>query len=133
MCGRFSLGVNTDRLKGFFPLFDLPEIVARYNIAPTQDVLAVRIRKGHDRPQGQILRWGLVPYWADDLSIGNKLINARADSLEKKPAFRTAFQKRRCLILADGFYEWEKRGKEKLPFHIHNKDGSPFAFAGLWE
>ncbi|MFO0965629.1 MAG: SOS response-associated peptidase [Gemmataceae bacterium] len=133
MCGRFSLGVSTDQLKGFFPLFDLPASLRRYNIAPTQDVLAVRVEKGKEKPQGGLMRWGLVPYWAEDLSIGNKQINARAETLATKPAFRSAFQKRRCLILADGFYEWKKLGKEKQPFHIHNKDGSPFAFAGLWE
>ena len=134
MCGRLSLGVSTDKLQGFFPLFDLPASLGRYNIAPTQDVLAVRVEKGKEKPQGVLMRWGLVPYWAEDLSIGSKQINARSETLATKPAFRTAFQKRRCLILADGFYEWRKGpGKEKQPFHIHNKDGSPFAFAGLWE
>lgn len=136
MCGRFTVTVSHKALQDAFPLFDLPEFKPRYNVAPTQQILAVRHEEGSDKPKGVFLRWGLVPSWADDLSIGNRLINARADGIAQKPSFRSAFKKRRCLILADGFYEWRKGEKPKdpkQPFHIHLKDRKPFAFAGLWE
>lgn len=132
MCGRFTMTVPSNQLRECFPLFELPDSHVRYNIAPTQDVLAVRHKDGAAR--GILMRWGLVPSWADDVAIGNRLINARAESVAEKPAFRAAFLKRRCLVLADGFYEWQKRGKKgKQPFHFHRKDHAPFAFAGLWE
>lgn len=134
MCGRFTLTASIEKLREQFPLFELPEeSVPRYNVAPTQLILAVRQAEGEARPRGVFLRWGLVPSWADDLAIGNRLINARADTVAQKPSFRAAFKKRRCLILADGFYEWIKEGKKKQPYHIRLKDGAPFAFAGLWE
>ena len=99
--------------------------------APTQQVLAVRAEQG--RRTAVLLRWGLVPSWAKDLKIGNATINARAESVATKPAFRSAFKTRRCLIVADGFYEWRKGGKTKQPYFIHRRDDEPFAFAGLWE
>lgn len=137
MCGRFTLKIAFEKLEEYFPLFDFPpDVVPRYNIAPTQPVLAVRSREGKEKPQASWLKWGLVPSWAEDPKIGNRLINARADTVADKPAFRKAFQKRRCLVLADGFYEWKKgvgRKAPKLPYHIRKKDESPFAFAGLWE
>lgn len=136
MCGRFTVTVSHKSLQEAFPLFELPDFTPRFNIAPTQPVLAVRHEEGKEKPQGVFLRWGLVPSWADDLSIGNRLINARADGVAQKPAFRAAFKKRRCLILADGFYEWKKGPKPKdpkQPFHIRLGGGQPFAFAGLWE
>ena len=108
MCGRFTVTVSHKQLQEAFPLFELPALTPRFNIAPTQSVLAVRQEEGKEKPQGTFLRWGLVPSWADDLNIGNRLINARADGIDTKPSFRTAFKKRRCLILADGFYEWRK-------------------------
>jgi putative SOS response-associated peptidase YedK len=105
----------------------------RYNVAPSQPVLAVTDAATH---KAEWLRWGLIPSWAKDASIGNRLINARAETLTEKPSFRDAFHKRRCLILADGFYEWQKpasgRGKSQ-PYYFKRKDGKPFAFAGLWE
>jgi putative SOS response-associated peptidase YedK len=137
MCGRFTLTVSVEQLREYLPLFDLPsEGVARFNIAPTQPVLAVRRVEGQERPQGMFLRWGLIPWWAEDKKIGSRLINARSDGVADKPAFRQAFQKRRCLVLADGFYEWKKGPGKKDPkqaYHIRHKDSSPFAFAGLWE
>lgn len=134
MCGRFSLGVSTD---GLVDQFDIVEgsldWAPRYNIAPTQDVAA--IVAGERGPRIGTLRWGLVPFWADDPAIGNRLINARAESVADKPAFRDAFLARRCLVLADGFYEWQRAGdgNAKVPVYIRLPDARPFAFAGLWD
>jgi putative SOS response-associated peptidase YedK len=116
-------------------LFDLPEFTPRFNIAPSQQVLTVRLREGKADPKREavFLRWGLVPSWASDEKIGNRLLNARMETVTEKPAFRTAFKKRRCLIPADGFYEWQKQGKKKQPFWFHRPDREPFFFAGLWE
>jgi len=104
----------------------------RYNIAPTQPI-AVVTNSGENKLD--FFTWGLVPFWAKDPSIGNRMINARAETLAEKPSFKNAFKRRRCLILADGFYEWQKipGEKSKIPTYIHMKDGKPFAFAGLWE
>ncbi len=116
-----------------FPDLEFPEAVpARYNIAPTQDV-AVVPNDGEKRVQ--FFRWGLVPFWAKDPAIGNRLINARAETAAEKPAFRAAYQRRRCLILADGFYEWrsEPEQRAKTPMYVRLASGAPFAFAGLWE
>jgi putative SOS response-associated peptidase YedK len=130
MCARFSLA-GPDRIADRYPQFKLrggwPR---RYNIAPTQDVLAVR-----NDGSGEVapLRWGLVPYWAKDLAIGQKLINARAETLAEKPAFRSALQRRRCLIFADGFYEWSGPKNARQPYRFTCDGGAPFAFAGLWE
>jgi putative SOS response-associated peptidase YedK len=109
----------------------LPEILPSYNVAPTQEVAAVLLESGERRLE--MLRWGLIPSWADDPQIGSRMINARSETAAEKPSFRTAFRKRRCLIPADGFYEWQKTGNGKQPYYIHMKDGSPFVFAGLWE
>jgi putative SOS response-associated peptidase YedK len=120
-------------VQSLFPLLDVPEELApRYNIAPTQPVLAVRTVPAGER-ELVTLRWGLVPAWADDPSIGNRLINARAETVADKPAFRAAFRARRCLVLADGFFEWQKVGGRKQPYYFRLREGSPFAFAGLWE
>jgi putative SOS response-associated peptidase YedK len=134
MCGRFTLSANAQRLREFFPLFEIPETVPRFNIAPTQAALAVT-QAENAKPRAAWLRWGLIPSWAKDKKIGVSLINARADTLASKPAFRAAFKRRRCLILADGFYEWRNGDKTapKQPFHLRRGDGQPFAFAGLWE
>jgi putative SOS response-associated peptidase YedK len=102
----------------------------RYNIAPGQDVLCV-IRDGENRIEH--LRWGLIPFWAKDPAIGNRLINARAETVAEKPSFRSAFAKRRCLVVADGFYEWRPEGKRKVPVYIFLKSKKPFGFAGLYE
>jgi putative SOS response-associated peptidase YedK len=133
MCGRFTLTSTPQALNQLFPLFDGLDLPPQYNIAPSQDVLAVRLKRGSSDLEAVRLHWGLIPSWADDPKIGYKLINARAETARSKPSFRAAFKHRHCLILADGFYEWKKVGKAKQPYHIRLRDGRPFAFAGLWE
>lgn len=133
MCGRFTLRTNAASLVEHFGgelLFELPP---RYNIAPTQPVATVRIRPDDGRRYWHMVRWGLIPSWAKEESIGNRMINARAESVTEKPAFRTAWRRRRCLVPADGYYEWQKAGKSKQPFYIRLRDDSPFAMAGLWD
>lgn len=132
MCGRFTLATTTaGELRERFPLGESAvEIRQRFNVAPGDQLVTVGVRDG--APTGRMLRWGLVPPWARDPSIGYRMINARAETVAEKPAFRTSFARRRCLILADGFYEWERAGRAKQPFHITRADGAPFAFAGLW-
>ncbi|MBW4692135.1 MAG: SOS response-associated peptidase [Lyngbya sp. HA4199-MV5] len=133
MCGRFSLTVSAATLTEAFQLNALPEWTPRYNIAPTQLVAAI-VAPSAPSSHLRLLRWGLVPSWAKDLSIGTKLINARAETVAEKPSFRTAFKQRRCLILADGFYEWQRLDhKTKQPYYFQLASGQPFAFAGLWE
>ena len=131
MCGRFTLTSNMDDLQGRFG-FEARDLVFRpsYNIAPTQLVLAVT---NDGQRRAELMRWGLVPFWAKDIKIGYRMINAVGETAATKPAFRAAFKKRRCLILADGFFEWRKDGKEKIPTYIFLKSREPFAFAGLWE
>jgi putative SOS response-associated peptidase YedK len=133
MCGRFSLGADAATLAAQFDLFEAPAWTPRYNIAPTQEVLVVVRDPGRAEREARRYRWGLIPSWAKDPAIGNQLINAQAETAATKPAFRAAFRKRRCLILADGFYEWKKADRHKQPFRIRLSDGRPFAFAGLWE
>lgn len=134
MCGRFSLTTPTEGLRALFGFDELPNLPPRYNIAPTQDVAAVRLAGTDPRPTFTLFRWGLIPAWAKDPSIGSRMINARAETVAEKPAFRNAFRRRRCLIPADGFYEWEKRADGgKQPWRITLEGGVPFAFAGLWE
>lgn len=134
MCGRFGQKASSAELAAAFEAAwqcEEPRL-PRYNIAPTQDV-PILLRHDGARVLDQ-LRWGLIPSWAKDASIGSKMINARAESVvEGKPAFRAAFQRRRCLVPASGFYEWKKVGKVKVPQWIHSADGSPLTFAGLWE
>ena len=133
MCGRFTLTVDASQLQDAFPWLSISgSITPRYNIAPSQPV-AVVPNDGTNRLDFFV--WGLIPSWAKDPHIGNRLINARAETLSEKPAFRAAFRRRRCLILADGFYEWRKEtnGKTKTPMFVRLKSHSPFAFAGLWE
>lgn len=132
MCGRFTLRTTPRDLVEIFQLLHALEMTPRYNVAPTQPVLAIR-QVGKFR-EPAFLRWGLVPSWSKDPRSGPPLINARAETLATKPAFRSALRKRRCLIPADGFYEWKKGdGKTKQPFHIRMAKDGPFAFAGLWE
>jgi putative SOS response-associated peptidase YedK len=110
------------------------DLSPRYNIAPSQSIAAIRVAPEARQREFVRLHWGLIPPWAKDRKIGYSTINARAETVDSKPSFRSAFKKRRCLILADGFYEWQKsEDKKKQPFHIHMKDNRPFAFAGLWE
>lgn len=132
MCGRFTLRTPAKDLLEVFQLLRTPELVPRYNIAPTQPVAVVR--QVERRRELSMMRWGLVPSWSKDPKAGPPLINARADTVATKPSFRSAFKSRRCLIPADGFLEWQKTGeKTKQPFYIRLAKDHPFAFAGLWE
>ena len=134
MCGRFSLsGVDGRQLQARFALVEPAELAPRYNIAPGTDVLTVRARPSGER-QAEMLRWGLVPHWAKSPRLGQRMINARAETLRERPAFRGSLERFRCLIPADGFYEWQRRadGHGKQAYHIARADRAPFAFAGLW-
>ena len=131
MCGRFTLAAPGNVVAELFGLDAVPELRPRYNIAPTQGVAVVRADGARRRLDE--LRWGLVPAWAREPSIGSRLINARAETVGEKPAFRSAFRARRCLVVADGFYEWARGAGGKQPWYFRRRDGSPFAFAGLWE
>lgn len=137
MCGRFTLRSAPSVIAEQFALFDVDPFTPRFNIAPTQPVAVVRTRPADHGKSGDRelawLHWGLIPSWADDPAIGNRMINARAETVVQKPAYRGAFRRRRCLVVADGFYEWQRRGNQKQPFFLHMDDDSPFAFAGLWE
>ena len=131
MCGRFSLIADIRELQGRFEFDgDGLDHVPRYNVAPTQPVLAVM--NGYER-QAAYLRWGLIPSWAKSASVGNRMINARAETVAERTSFRAAFARRRCLVLADGFYEWQRVGTGRKPMRIVMKSGEPFAFAGLWD
>jgi putative SOS response-associated peptidase YedK len=133
MCGRFTLRTPARDLVEVFELLRDPEVSPRYNIAPTQNIAVVR-QDGKNR-QLSLMRWGLVPAWSKDPQAGPPLINARSETVATKPSFRTAFKRRRCLIPADGFYEWQKQAdaKTKIPHYIRMAKDRPFAFAGLWE
>jgi putative SOS response-associated peptidase YedK len=132
MCGRYLFTASREALAQWFRLDDLPmELPARYNVAPSQPVPVVRAKA--EGRECVLLRWGLIPSWAKDAGFSAHTINARAETLAEKPAYRNAFRRRRCLVPADGFYEWKKVGKEKQPHAIRPRDGNPFAFAGLWE
>ncbi len=134
MCGRYTLFVDPADLRAAFPWLVLPDDLApRYNIAPTQPVAVV---PNDGRDELSFFQWGLVPFWAKDPAIGSRMINARAETLTEKPAFRAVYRRRRCLILADGFFEWQATagsGGAKTPFYVRLDSGAPFAFAGLWE
>jgi putative SOS response-associated peptidase YedK len=133
MCGRFTRKENLQRLAELLGLKVLPPLSPRYNISPSQLVACVRTNPESNERECVDLQWGLVPSWAKDPSIGNKMINARAETVAEKPSFRKAFKQQRCLVLADGFYEWKREGKTKQPYYIRLKGGRLFAFAGLWE
>lgn len=133
MCGRFTLALPAETIRDFLALARMPELTPRYNIAPSQPVAVARFDVRLGERSLQFVRWGLVPRWAKDPSIGQRLINARAETLAEKPAFRAPFRERRCLIPADGFYEWQKVDGQRQPFHIRRRDGGPLAMAGLWE
>jgi len=132
MCGRFTLHTDPRILAKLFGLDETPYLEPRYNIAPTQPVAIVRLGQRGDREWTHV-HWGLIPSWSKDPSIGARMINARSETVAEKPSFRAAFRRRRCLVPADGFYEWQKAGKGKQPFYITLRDGDPFAIAGLWE
>jgi putative SOS response-associated peptidase YedK len=133
MCGRFTLTTPIPVLAEWFLFPEAAPQSPRYNIAPTQAVAAVRATAEAGKRELCYFRWGLIPSWANDPAIGNRLINARSETAANKPSFRSAFRQRRCLILADGFYEWEKLGGRKQPYYFRMRYGKPFAFAGLWE
>ncbi|MBI1244314.1 MAG: SOS response-associated peptidase [Alphaproteobacteria bacterium] len=134
MCGRYSLTTPVEALRQLFGFSGAPlNLQPRWNIAPTQAAPVIRSSADGGREIG-MLNWGLVPYWAEDTSLQSHMINARGESVHEKPAFRQAFRQRRCLVPADGFYEWQTvAAKSKQPLHFRMTDGAPFAFAGLWE
>ena len=131
MCGRFTMRHTTDQVAMRFGVETVAaEMTQRYNIAPTQPVAVVT----ENSPRAlSLMKWGLIPSWAKDPAIGNKMINARAETLAEKPSFKTAIVRRRCLIPADGFFEWRREGAHKQPMFIHDADDGLFAFAGLWD
>lgn len=131
MCGRYTLHTASETLRKHFQVANPVELAPRFNIAPSQSVLAVRM--GATDREFALLRWGLVPFWAKDKKIGYRTINARAETVASKPAFRAAFRQRRCLIPADGFYEWKPQSRGKQPYYISLQQNNLFAFAGLWE
>jgi putative SOS response-associated peptidase YedK len=132
MCGRFTLRTSTPVLLREFRLDTAPPLVPRYNIAPTQSIAVVRQPIGEPR-ELVMLHWGLIPPWSQDPSMGSRMINARSETVATKRSFRKAFRQRRCLVPADGYYEWQTLGARKQPYWIRMQDDRPFGFAGLWE
>lgn len=137
MCGRYSITTDPEAIRRLFGVDTSLNLMPRWNVAPTQEVPVIRMG---DRDTGRaaarelhIMRWGLVPFWAKDIGIGARMINARAETVNEKPAFRGAYRYRRCLVPADGFYEWKTEAGRKQPWRIVRRDRAPFAFAGLWE
>ncbi len=132
MCGRFAFYSPSEATAALFGVSASIPVEPRFNIAPSQYIAAIRETDAAGRELA-MFRWGLVPFWARDPTIGNRMINARAETVAEKPSFRAAYRHRRCLVLADGFYEWKKEGEGKVPYFISLDNGEPFAFAGLWE
>lgn len=130
MCGRFGLNYPRSTLQDWYGVSAMPEIEPRYNIAPTTNVLVVR--DGESGRMGSLMHWGLIPYWAKDTKRLPIMNNARAETVAEKPLFKQSFRRRRCIIPASGFYEWQAQGKGKLPYFIYSRDGAPFSFAGIW-
>ncbi|MEH2265606.1 SOS response-associated peptidase [Nostoc sp.] len=133
MCGRFTLNQSAEALAQVFRVDPVLDLAADFNIAPTRMVATVLRNPESEKREFKQLYWGLIPSWAKDAGMGAKLINARAETVAEKPAFRSAFKHRRCLVLADGFYEWQRQQGKKQPFYFRLQDRQPFAFAGLWE
>ena len=133
MCGRFSQTASPEIIAEQFQVTDFPLFPPRYNIAPSQPIAVIRIEPDTTTRRLVQLRWGLIPSWAKDPKIGNQCINAKAETVAEKPSFRSAFKKRRCLVVATGFYEWQVQGRTKQPMWIGLRSKRPFAFAGLWE
>jgi putative SOS response-associated peptidase YedK len=133
MCGRYSLATPAQQVAEHFGLAGVPELSPRYNIAPTQSVAIVRTSGDEAAPILEFRRWGLIPSWAKDPAIGSRMINARVETAAEKPAFRSAFRRRRCLVPADGFYEWKPHPKRRRPHHVRLADGELFGLAGLFE
>lgn len=130
MCGRYTLKAEGQTVADLFGLHEEPDLESRYNIAPTQQIPVVVEDASRKL---EMMHWGLIPSWAKDPSIGARMINARAETVSEKPSYRSAFKKRRCLIVADGFYEWKKTADGKQPYYLRLGSGDPFGFAGLWE
>jgi len=133
MCGRYTLSTPSDLLRDLYQLETAASLVPRFNIAPTQETPVVRTDPGSSGRRLDLLKWGLVPFWAKDPTIGNRLINARSETVAEKPAYRVSLRKKRCLVIADGFYEWQGSVSPKQPYFFHRQDGHPFAMAGLWD
>jgi putative SOS response-associated peptidase YedK len=133
MCGRFTLFEPDKILSREFGVSGFPALSPRYNIAPSQPVAAVRAARAGTGRELALLRWGLIPSWSKDPAIGNRLINARAETAREKPSFRNAFRRHRCLIPTNGFYEWQRQERGKQPYFVRRRDGRLFAFAGLWD
>ena len=132
MCGRFTLLLSPELLAEIYEVFPPEQIAARYNIAPTQEVLVVREGNNGSRYLSAV-RWGLVPHWAKDISIGSKMINARSETVHEKASFRQAIRNRRCIVPSSGFYEWVATPSGKHPHYITARDGSPLSLAGIWD
>lgn len=133
MCGRFSLTSPVEAMSRLFGFSELPNLAPRYNIAPSQDIAVVRSSPEGGGRELAMLRWGLIPSWAKERDFGARTINARAETVAEKPSFRAAYKKRRCLVPADGYYEWKKASDGKQPYRFCRQDDGLFAFAGLWE
>lgn len=133
MCGRYTLKTNIETIAQVFGVTPTLEVSPRYNIAPTQEVVTILSNGENPNPHLASLHWGLIPSWAKDESIGSRMINARAETLAEKPSFKRLLRSKRCLIIADGFYEWKRENGSKIPMYITLKDNEPFAFAGLWD
>jgi putative SOS response-associated peptidase YedK len=133
MCGRTALTASPEDLREIFGLDEIPAVAPHYNVPPSQPLAVVRVLRGGARRM-ELLRWGLVPSWADDVKVGHRLSLARVETVATTPAFREALRKRRCLVVVDGFYEWKKDGKNpSQPFFLRRPDHAPFALAGLWD
>lgn len=132
MCGRFTLHISPEQLAEIFGLLEFPVFPARYNIAPTQQVAVIR-STADGRNRLDFLRWGLIPSWAKDPSVGRWMINSRCKTVHEKPAFRHAIKFCRCIVVGSGFFEWAQEDNRKVPLYVHLKDGSPMCFAGLWD
>jgi len=133
MCGRYTLSAPSDLIEDLMELEESIELQPRFNIAPTQEAPVVLQRDSSASRRLETLRWGLVPFWAKDRSIGDRMINARSETVVEKPAFRASFKRKRCLVVADGFYEWQVTGGPKQPFFFRLTSREPFAMAGLWD
>ena len=131
MCGRYTLKAGGQSIARLLGLSEEPELGSRYNIAPTQQIPVVQEEDGSRKLE--MMHWGLIPSWANDPSIGSRMINARSETVAEKPSYRSAFKRRRALIIADGFYEWKKTEDGKQPYYLRLGSGGPFGFAGLWE
>jgi len=132
MCGRFALDANVKTVKAQFHIDEMMDIEPRFNIAPTEEVLTL-FHAGENHLKPVMLYWGLIPFWAKDKTIGQRLINARAETVSQKPAYRAAFKKRRCLVIMSGFFEWRREGERKQPFYFFQKEEQLLAVAAIWE